>query len=47
MGHSSTQVTEKYLHAADKQLAAQVNAIDWDNNYSDRSSWKPADLAIA
>ena len=29
MGHSSTQVTEKYLHAADKQLAAQVNSIDF------------------
>ena len=29
MGHSSTQVTEKYLHAADKQLAAQVNSIEW------------------
>jgi integrase len=36
MGHSSTQVTEKYLHAADKQLAAQVNSIEWS-----------ADLAIA
>ena len=47
MGHSSTQVTEKYLHAADKQLAAQVNSIDWDTNYSDRSSWKPVDLAIS
>ena len=36
MGHSSTQVTEKYLHAADQQLAAQVNSIEWS-----------ADLAIA
>jgi len=36
MGHSSTQVTEKSLHPADKQLAAQVNSIEWS-----------ADLAIA
>ena len=36
MGHSLTQVTEKYLHAADKQLAAQVNSIEWS-----------VDLAIA
>ena len=29
MGHSSTRVTERYLHAADKQLAEQVNSIDF------------------
>jgi len=29
MGHSSTRVTERYLHAADKQLAQQVNSIDF------------------
>ncbi len=29
VGHSSTQVTEKYLHSADKQLAAQVNSLEW------------------
>ena len=30
MGHSPTQVTESYLHVADKQLAQQVNSIDID-----------------
>lgn len=34
MGHSSTQVTEKYLHAADKQLAAQVNSIEWSADFA-------------
>ncbi len=36
MENSSTQVTEKYLNAAGKKLAAQVNSIEWS-----------ADLAIA
>ena len=26
MGHSSTRVTERYLHAADKNLAERVNS---------------------
>ena len=29
MGHSSTRVTERYLHAADKNLAERVNSIDF------------------
>ena len=29
MGHSSTRVTERYLHAADKELAKRVNSIDF------------------
>jgi len=29
MGHSSTKVTEKYMHSNDKQLAAKINAIDF------------------
>ena len=29
MGHSSTQVTEMYLHAADKELSKSVNSIDF------------------
>ena len=29
MGHSSTRVTERYLHAADKKLAELLNSIDF------------------
>ena len=47
MDHSSKQVTKKGLRSADKKFAAQVYFIEYYNNYSDRSSWKPADLAIA
>ena len=37
MGHSSTQVTQRYVHANDKKLAEQVASIKFDS----------ADLAIA
>ena len=29
LGHSSTKVTERYMHANDKQLATKINAIDF------------------
>tara|TARA_Y100001938_G_C7975634_1_gene371605 strand:- start:131 stop:889 length:759 start_codon:yes stop_codon:yes gene_type:complete len=29
LGHSSTKVTERYMHSNDKQLAVKVNAIDF------------------
>ena len=29
LGHSSTKVTERYMHANDKQLANKINAIDF------------------
>ena len=29
LGHSSTKVTERYMHSNDKQLATKINAIDF------------------
>tara|TARA_X000000368_G_scaffold121094_1_gene94933 strand:+ start:381 stop:1337 length:957 start_codon:yes stop_codon:yes gene_type:complete len=46
LGHSSTKQSEKYMHANDKQLAAKINKINFEVDYSDRSSWKP-DSAVA
>ena len=37
----------KDLYSANKKLAAQMDSIDWDDNFSDRNSCKPADLSIA
>ena len=47
MGHSSTQVTQRYVHANDEKLAEQVAAIKFDMDYSDRGSWTSADLVRA
>ena len=38
LGHSSTKQSEKYMHATDQQLAAKINQIKFDVDYSDRGS---------
>ena len=32
LGHSSTKVTERYMHSNDKQLATKINAIKFDTD---------------